>query len=890
MPLSRTTRKLPSGYTDTTDYLNLAGIKGLQIVDNPLAAEQNSTYDCENVYTDDFGNLTVRPALRQINKYVANLKRIVRTSRGEFLILQVPHTAIYFNNRVVEGYALVFEGYETYSIEIFEYDSNIYLVTNEYGLHLFKFDETKFVTCDGTIPITSSNTISIDDYNILNNKLNVVNLSLKNALDIDPIPLNLFVPSNYKYTAGRELYWADLESDALNRLILANGQFILKTTESEIFKYSEYNNKLVYPILDSRNDLYTFSDINNGKIVIRRDLSSHTDYLFVLFKYYTDFEQNVGYIYPISLEAITQIGLGLFNDEIRVVVCGGNIGKAVILSKTLENSNSMITISGETYADRAYYSNNYIFIVNDNVIKMYNLQGNEVYRLATTSLATHIDVVGEYIIANFGGYTIISNYENGWAQRIQDTGKVVAVSGVPVIVTQDSMIVISNDNVKYCSSRFVLPNIIGMSDNKPTTVDIGGELVYLNNLTKHYDRDTSVIPTASSINEELISTLYLDNSQWIITEHTIIGTGVDNNTGFPTAEYWDPSKYFKVSETITGVARVSDASFWVFHSDGAYLIYKTSQTIGTTTSLVWGITKTPKSKGCDFTNALTTLPVSNYIASVTANDISVVQLRESVQSDDRSLVPITMAIRGLISELLTQTESVVIGTFKYLSLFALNSVSKNETTVIVYDNATNNWWLWNFPVNAILQFMRDIDTDETELLCEKDGQKIRCILTLDLYQYSPFINATATPTKYEIYADLFLDADNHLQPTQIKWSWESAVLVFKSLNYRKQLMQTIFTVDDSNTTEPTDTTTMNFKYKFKVYHRGYSAQDSRESEITLTRAQNLTVNTRLAAFTFLQLELSNNETTVLTDNLEYMTKPKIASLTFKYKTLTGGLS
>ena len=886
MPLSRTTRKLPSGYTDTTDYLNLAGIKGLQIVDNPLAAEQNSTYDCENVYTDDFGNLTVRPALRQINKYDANLKLIVRTSRGEFLILQAPHTVIYLDS------VLVFEGYLTHSCEIFEYDSNIYLVTNEYGLHLFKFDETKFVTCDGTIPITSSNTISIDDYNILNNKLNVVNLSLKNALDIDPIPLNLFVPSNYKYTAGRELYWADLESDALNRLILANGQFILKTTESEIFKYSEYNNKLVYPILDSSNNLYTFFGINDGYMDIREYSSDHdyASYTYMYFKYYTDFEQNVGFTYPINLIDITQIGFGSINNEVRVIVCGSVIAKAVVLSEDLGNSNEMITISGEMSKDRVYYSNNYIFVTNRSTIKMYNLQGNEVYRLAVTQEVTHIDVVDKYIVANFGGYTIISNYENGWAQRIQDTGKVVTVSGVPVIVTQDSMIVISNDNIKYCNSKFVLPNIIGMSDNKPTTVDIGGELVYLNNLTRYYDRDISVIPTAGRIDEKLISTLYLDNSQWIITEHTIIGTGVDNNTGFPTAEYWDPSKYFKVSETITGVARVSDASFWVFHSDGAYLIYKTSQTIGTTTSLVWGITKTPKSKGCDFTNALTTLPVSNYIASVTANDISVVQLRENVQSDDRSLVPITMAIRGLISELLAQTESVVIGTFKYLSLFALNSVSKNETTVIVYDNATNNWWLWNFPVDAILQFMRNIDTDETELLCEKDGQKIRCILTLDLYQYSPFINATATPTKYEIYADLFLDADNHLQPTQIKWSWESAMLVFKSLNYRKQLMQTIFTVDDSNTTEPTDTTTMNFKYKFKVYHRGYSAQDSRESEITLTRAQNLTVNTRLAAFTFLQLELSNNATTVLTDNLEYMTKPKIASLTFKYKTLTGGLS
>jgi hypothetical protein len=403
-------------------------------------------------------------------------------------------------------------------------------------------------------------------------------------------------------------------------------------------------------------------------------------------------------------------------------------------------------------------------------------------------------------------------------------------------------------------------------------------------LNDFLERPTNTIPVLSDIQDNVVTTFYLANTWWIITTNHIFGTGVDNNTGFPTVEYWDPAKYFKVSETITGAIRVSDTSFWVFHANGAYLIYRTDDGI-------WGITNTPASKGCDFVNALTTLPVTNYIASVTASDISVVQLRENVQSDDRSLVPITLPIRGLISSLLKQTTSVVIGTFGYLTLFALNGVSTSSTAVVVYDNATDNWWLWTFPVNEILQFIRDIQTDEVRVICKKLSSTIECILTTDLYNYSATVGTGVSPVVEEIYADLFFDASNRLQPTQIAWSWESAILLFKSLNYRKQLMQTIFTLDDANATDPiADTTNMNFRYKFKTYQRRYTAQPEHSSELAVTRAQNLTANTRLASFTFLQIVLSNDSTDDADDNREYMTKPKIASMTFKYRTLTGGLS
>ena len=57
--------KLPTDYAsiDNVKYFNINNVSGLQVYDNPLVAEQNSTYNCKNVYRDELGNLTVRPAV-----------------------------------------------------------------------------------------------------------------------------------------------------------------------------------------------------------------------------------------------------------------------------------------------------------------------------------------------------------------------------------------------------------------------------------------------------------------------------------------------------------------------------------------------------------------------------------------------------------------------------------------------------------------------------------------------------------------------------------------------------------------------------------------------------------------------------------------------------------
>ena len=62
-------RELPSNYyeLDAIAYENLNSFKGLQIYDNPLIADSNSTYSCKNVYLDEHANLTIRPAFQHLS-------------------------------------------------------------------------------------------------------------------------------------------------------------------------------------------------------------------------------------------------------------------------------------------------------------------------------------------------------------------------------------------------------------------------------------------------------------------------------------------------------------------------------------------------------------------------------------------------------------------------------------------------------------------------------------------------------------------------------------------------------------------------------------------------------------------------------------------------------
>lgn len=397
------------------------------------------------------------------------------------------------------------------------------------------------------------------------------------------------------------------------------------------------------------------------------------------------------------------------------------------------------------------------------------------------------------------------------------------------------------------------------------------------------ERDVTVIPVLTDIRDKPITGFYLANTYWFITEHYIFGTGAANEK--LTIEFFDPYKYFAVSESITAAIRVSDTSFWVFHNNGAYLIYRTTTTDSDDNTVYrWLITNTPKSKGCDFENAVTTLPVNSYIATVTADDISSVQMKENIQSDERSLVPLTMNLGTFIGECLNETKSIKIVRYKYLSLFILNRTEANGTTpVLVYDDNTSNWWYWELPVSEVYHAV-ETETN-VELLCNYYNDTVIYNLSNDWYEYN------VGNLSYEIYADRL---ESSAEPTQINWVWESAVQLFKSVDYRKQLLSTTFTFGEYNKrllTGGMEYNELSFRHEFEIYADKYSEKElAEEHDLIVERAKNRMVPTVIASFTYLQLILKNTPYDPEAYEYDQLCKPQISSISFKYRTLPGGIT
>jgi hypothetical protein len=396
-------------------------------------------------------------------------------------------------------------------------------------------------------------------------------------------------------------------------------------------------------------------------------------------------------------------------------------------------------------------------------------------------------------------------------------------------------------------------------------------------------RDSTTIPVLTDIRDKPITGFYLANTYWFIMEHYIFGTGAANEK--LTIEFFDPYKYFAVSESITAAIRVSDTSFWVFHKDGAYLIYRTTTTDSDDNTVYrWLITNTAKSKGCDFENAVTTLPITSYIATVTSDDISSVQMKENIQSDERSLVPLTINLGTFIIECLNETKSIKIAQYKYLSLFILNRTESNGTTpVLVYDPNTSNWWYWELPVNEVYHVVQT--ETNVELLCNYDGDTVIYNFTTDWYNYN------VGNLLYEIYADR-LEASN--EPTQISWVWESAIQLFNSVDYRKQLLSTTFTFGEYNKRQlrgGMDYNELSFRHEFEIYANKYSEKElEEEHDLTVERAKNRMVPTVIASFTYLQLIIKNSPYDPDTYEYDTLCKPQISSISFKYRTLPGGIT
>ena len=122
-------------------------------------------------------------------------------------------------------------------------------------------------------------------------------------------------------------------------------------------------------------------------------------------------------------------------------------------------------------------------------------------------------------------------------------------------------------------------------------------------------------------------------------------------------------------------------------------------------------------------NAVAVLPVSNYVVTTTLIDLCILQMKRYIQSDERSLVPITMNIATQTQQLLKSAStdrSVKIGSYKYLTLFCVNQSNSDYVPCLVLDNQASIWWYWELPFNEVIQL--DSTEDNLEILAYVNGK------------------------------------------------------------------------------------------------------------------------------------------------------------------------
>jgi hypothetical protein len=245
-------------------------------------------------------------------------------------------------------------------------------------------------------------------------------------------------------------------------------------------------------------------------------------------------------------------------------------------------------------------------------------------------------------------------------------------------------------------------------------------------------------------------------------------------------------------------------------------------------------------------------------------------MRENVQTDDRILVPMTLRIQRFISNLLTETASILTGTFKYNALFFLNPQKESgKVPVIVYNTTADSWWYWELPVNKVQQVI--VTENGIEILAKYNTYYSVYDLYTDYYTYA------LGGLTWEIYADRLLD---YYTPTKIDWFWKSAILHFNTMDYKKQLLFTNFTFNEL------EAASISFEYNFEVYDKEYSECSWSEINQVIEKTKTYSCKNLIAKFMYLQLYMKSIES----EEFEYYTCPKISSIMFKYRILSGGLS
>lgn len=923
-------RSLPAGYDglDAVNYTNLSGFKGLQVYDNPLIADPNSTYSCKNVYVDEHGNLTVRPALMTTQKLTTTVLWCHEYSDGT--ALKTEYIDNEYRLTVTNGTAsdsIIFSNEPT--VIPVESDGLYLFVKTEHNI-LYEIVDAKFELVEGTVLLDDAANSDIEHYNILNNKvINEINEAITGTPRDDSryvidfqVPLINNWDEPYRIIKGTNK-WIICSQNLIT--IIENGSVknvnvntgyqlvpsdwcVQETTAGLEVTVAAYREK---PNLSSLFDGSSYMDIKHividadGNIVTNYTLTGNNSvHLFAGYGYavavlaHTGEPDDPNWSHFICYKKIT--GDSTDANDTTLEAFRNNdwtrIGDAVFRPVWFEPPNLGVDFSGSSGiyqwiipTTRGIIITDYSFSTKTVDIRPYIGFDEEAYEAAVISTAydTVPKTVRAYenIITSPSGDTFYYHVQNEVDETLSRidgriyfirngriTGSYIATHS-PVSITDihgySQNIKFNLRDSDYIEYTFKFDVILADED---FVLKSQSAYYRIPGLTAHIvERDTSVIPVISDIAEEPITGFFLDNCWWFITEHSVFGTGVDGN-GLATVKRFDPLKYFKFSEKLTGAIRLSDTSFWVFHNNGAYLIYKTSMTVLNQTEYRWLCTATAKSKGCDFENALVTLPVSSYVATVTNSDICTVQMRENIQSDERSLVPMTMSFASDIRQLLSETDSIKIVNYKYLTIFILNKIDEDgHTPAVVLDNATNSWWYWEFPVRYVSQAWQT-ETD-TYLLCPHEN----IIVALNSEEYSYTIGSIV----YAVYADRL---DTNQSPTQIDWGWQSAMQVFGTVERRKQLLFTTFVFDDFMPTDSSEQT-IELGYYFNIYSKNYATSKPDATTATIFRASNTANKTIISNFNYLQLVLCNMPFEDV--NFEALTKPKICCISLKYRLLRG---
>lgn len=926
-------RSLPSGWDnmDAVKFSNINSIQGLQHVTNPLAAAQNSTYNCKNVYQDESGNLTIRPALRRaldkhVDSFYPKVLRLYHTVNGQILYCERADGV-----RVIRFPDIGEIETNGGNITIQESDNIVYLLyTSTDGKLQFKqFDGEAISDVEPDMPTNSPDKPVSRLYNLLSDQTKYEIVPVIPQVIEDSL---FSVPDLFEYTFDKNAECSILSSGHI--VLVSKDKIVVAVPYGGTYKIVEIPTNLasvsveVYQTkIEESTDtecIVTILYIDDAVIRVNRytvnfngSAAHHTytipatfsdadDNQWTCDSEYIGYDGNIIIRYDTELYAATSheflqrfSRLRLYNNgtllhEYRLSVDDSEniLGFDIAMSKS---SFGLVHRRIDTFG-------NY---VEDRRIGNYSSDELSIITFILDSVKNRCVVIGTYshwysvdfddlehiCVDNFSNVdaepdilppnVILLDFElqyteiDGW----RSIDWITAGSGI-VINTSDNIFYVDTIQQYRYQSAVINETTVALNMFSTQIVNLVGTTFTLRqrSILPQYvlaNRPVSDdFPVLSEIEDNVLTSFYLDNIYWFVTKHRVFGTGVANEQF--SIKYFDPRKYFHFDETLTGAIRISDTSFWVFHNNGAYLIYKSSSQIYDEFSgeyidiITWLCTSTAESKGCDFENAVITLPVTNYVACVTSDDISSVQMRENVQTDDRILVPMTLGIRNFVASLLNTTESIITGTFRYNALFFLNPVNPNSIVpVLVYNATTESWWYWELPVNRVYQ--ANVTETNIEILAEVDGQYSIYDFYTDYYDY------TIGGLTWHIYADRLFNNE----PTQIDWFWESAILHFNTLDYKKQLLYTSFTFGER------DSSTVSFEYNFEVYDKEYSECSWTDVTQIIERVHTCSNKNIIAKFMYLQLYLKN--TSAQEVEFDAYTKPNFSSISFKYRILPGGL-